>query len=122
MDFGAGSYAFGFAAGILSTLSPCVLPIVPILLGSATNAHPRAPLVLAAGLALSYAVVGGTLAWAGSNLGVDPTVFISSRSPAPALSRLLSPAMYTMTVHRFFAFISSQCTLHGRLFEINSCQ
>jgi len=75
MDFGAGSYAFSFAAGVLSTLSPCVLPIVPILLGSAANAHPRAPLALAGGLALSYAIVGSLLAWAGSNLGVDPTVF-----------------------------------------------
>lgn len=75
MDFGAASYTFGLMAGVLSTLSPCVLPIVPILLGSATNAHARAPLALAGGLALSYAVVGSTLAWAGSNLGVDPTVF-----------------------------------------------
>ena len=65
MDFGLGSYGFGFLAGLLSTLSPCVLPIIPILLGSATNAHPRAPLALAGGLALSYAVIGTTLAWAG---------------------------------------------------------
>ena len=75
MDFGAGSYALSLAAGVLSTLSPCVLPIVPILLGSAANAHPKAPLALAGGLALSYAIVGSLLAWAGSNLGVDPTVF-----------------------------------------------
>ncbi len=75
MDFGAGSYAFSLAAGVLSTLSPCVLPIVPILLGSAANAHAKAPLALAGGLALSYAIVGSLLAWAGSNLGVDPTVF-----------------------------------------------
>ena len=52
MVFGIGSYGFGLLAGLLSTLSPCVLPIVPILLGSATNAHPRAPLALAAGLAI----------------------------------------------------------------------
>lgn len=75
MDLGAGSYAFGLAAGVLSTLSPCVLPIVPILLGSAANAHPRAPLALAAGLALSYAIVGSALAWAGSALGFDPDKF-----------------------------------------------
>jgi cytochrome c biogenesis protein CcdA len=71
MDFGIGSYGFGLAAGLLSTLSPCVLPIVPILLGSAAGAHPRGPLALAAGLALSYAVLGSLLAWAGSALGVD---------------------------------------------------
>ncbi len=52
MDFGLGSYGLGLLAGVLSTLSPCVLPIVPILLGSATHAHPRAPLALAGGLAL----------------------------------------------------------------------
>jgi len=75
VDFGAGSYAFSLAAGVLSTLSPCVLPIVPILLGSAASTHPRAPLALAGGLALSYAIVGSTLAWAGASLGFDPTGF-----------------------------------------------
>lgn len=75
MEFGLGSYGLGFLAGLLSTLSPCVLPIIPILLSSATNAHRRAPLALAAGLALSYALIGSTLAWAGSNLDVDGSVF-----------------------------------------------
>ncbi|MBC7455407.1 MAG: sulfite exporter TauE/SafE family protein [Massilia sp.] len=75
MEFGFGSYGLGLLAGLLSTLSPCVLPIIPILLGSAINAHPRAPLALAAGLALSYAVIGTTLAWAGAALGVDTTLF-----------------------------------------------
>ncbi|WP_411885402.1 cytochrome c biogenesis CcdA family protein [Polaromonas sp. YR568] len=75
MEFGPGSYGFGFLAGLLSTLSPCVLPIIPILLGSATNAHPQAPLVLAGGLALSYALIGTALAWAGSTLGLDTALF-----------------------------------------------
>lgn len=75
MDFGLGSYGFGLLAGLLSTLSPCVLPIVPILLGSASNAHPRAPLALAGGLAISYAVIGTTLAWAGAALGIDASIF-----------------------------------------------
>ena len=75
MEFGLGSYGFGFLAGLLSTLSPCVLPIIPILLGSAANAHPRAPLALAGGLALSYAIIGTALAWAGSALGLDTSIF-----------------------------------------------
>jgi cytochrome c-type biogenesis protein len=41
MDFGLGTYGFGLLAGVLSTLSPCVLPILPILLGSALAAHPK---------------------------------------------------------------------------------
>lgn len=100
MDLGAGSYAFGFAAGVLSTLSPCVLPIVPILLGSAANAHPRAPLALAAGLALSYAVVGSTLAWAGSNLGLDPTVF---KMVGAAILGMLGLVLMSASLQRRFA-------------------
>jgi cytochrome c-type biogenesis protein len=100
MDFGAGSYAFGLAAGVLSTLSPCVLPIVPILLGSAANAHPRAPLALAAGLALSYAIVGSLLAWAGSNLGVDPAVF---RKVGAALLGVLGLVLMSGSLQRRFA-------------------
>ena len=58
MHFGLASYSLALLAGLLSTLSPCVLPIVPILLGSAMNAHRRAPIALAAGLAISYATIG----------------------------------------------------------------
>ena len=42
MEFGLASYGFGLLAGVLSTLSPCVLPIIPILLGSAATARGRA--------------------------------------------------------------------------------
>lgn len=75
MELGLGSYGFGFLAGLLSTLSPCVLPIIPILLGSAANVHRRAPLALAGGLAISYALIGTALAWAGSALNLDTSVF-----------------------------------------------
>jgi cytochrome c-type biogenesis protein len=71
MQLGLASYSLALLAGLLSTLSPCVLPIVPILLGSAMNAHRRAPIALAAGLAVSYATIGTTLAWAGTALELD---------------------------------------------------
>ena len=75
MTFGPGAYSLGLLAGLVSTLSPCVLPILPILLGSAVNAHPRAPLALAGGLALSYALIGTGIAWAGASLGLDASAF-----------------------------------------------
>lgn len=74
MSFGLASYGFGLLAGVLSTLSPCVLPIIPILLGSANNTHRHAPLALAAGLSISYAVIGTALAFAGSALGTNTEV------------------------------------------------
>ena len=75
MEFGLGTYGIGFAAGSLSVLSPCVLPLVPILIGSAASAHRRGPLALAAGLTLSFAALGVLLASAGAGLGLEQTVF-----------------------------------------------
>ena len=104
MEFGLGSYGFGFLAGLLSTLSPCVLPIIPILLGSATNAHPRAPLALAGGLALSYAVIGTTLVWAGSALGLDTSIF---RGIAAAILGLLGLVLVSASLQQRFASATS---------------
>lgn len=39
MDFTLGTYAVGFMAGVLTILSPCALPLVPILVASALAAH-----------------------------------------------------------------------------------
>ena len=100
MEFGLGSYGFGFLAGLLSTLSPCVLPIIPILLGSAVNAHPRAPLALAAGLAISYALIGTTLAWAGSALDIDTSVF---RTLGAVLLGLLGLVLMSANLQQRFA-------------------
>lgn len=100
MAFGAGSYGLGFLAGVLSTLSPCVLPIIPILLGSAVNAHRRAPLALAAGLALSYALIGTALAWAGSALDLDTSVF---RSLGAILLGLLGLVLMSSHLQQRFA-------------------
>lgn len=75
MEFGLGTYGIGFAAGSLSVLSPCVLPLLPILIGTAASAHRRGPLALAAGLTLSFAVLGVLLASAGASLGLNQALF-----------------------------------------------
>ena len=71
MDFGPASYGLSFVAGNLSTLSPCVLPLLPILLGTALNTHRLGPFALAGGLALSFTTVGVIVATVGSALGLD---------------------------------------------------
>ena len=75
MDFGAGTFALGFVAGLLSTLSPCVLPLLPILLATAVGAHRRGPYALALGLALSFTLVGIFLATLGASLGLEASTF-----------------------------------------------
>ena len=74
MDFGPSTYGLGFLAGALSTLSPCVLPLVPILVASAFAQHPLGLWALAAGLASSFTIVGVLVATVGLSLGIDGTV------------------------------------------------
>src|SRR6202035_3414832 len=71
-----------YLAGLLSTLSPCVLPLLPVILGSAASAHRLGPLALALGLASSFVVVGLFVATIGFSIGIDADVF---RSIAAAL-------------------------------------
>src|SRR3977135_4216260 len=64
-----------YLAGVLSTLSPCVLPLLPVILGSAASAHRFGPLALALGLASSFVVVGLFAATVGFSIGIDADVF-----------------------------------------------
>lgn len=74
MDFGAATFALAFAAGALSTLSPCVVPLLPILVASAVAQHRLALWPLAAGLALSFTAVGLFVATIGVSIGLDSSV------------------------------------------------
>ena len=62
-------------AGVLSVLSPCVWPLVPIVMGSAAGAGRAGPLALAAGLSLAFALAGTVLSFALISLGLDPELF-----------------------------------------------
>lgn len=64
-----------FLAGLLSILSPCVLPLIPIVVGAATGEHRYGPAALAAGLALSFVTIGLFVATVGFSLGLDQDIF-----------------------------------------------
>ena len=64
-------FALAFLAGVLSVLSPCVLPILPIVLGGAAAEHRFGPAALAGGLAISFVVIGLFFATVGFSLGID---------------------------------------------------
>lgn len=64
-----------FIAGVLSLLSPCVLPLVPIVLGSAAAAHTWGPAALALGLTLSFTALGLFVATIGFAIGLDADFF-----------------------------------------------
>lgn len=100
MVLGPASYGFAFAAGLLATLSPCVLPVLPILIASAVQAHPRAPLALAAGVALSYAGAGTALARASALWGIEPGPM---RMGAALLLGAAGATLVVPRLHRAFA-------------------
>lgn len=64
----------GYAAGALTILSPCVLPLVPIVLGGAAQKHRYGPLALAVGLVLSFTTTGFVIATLGASIGLDSDV------------------------------------------------
>jgi len=71
MNFAWAAYGLSLAAGGLSTLSPCVLPLIPIVLGAAIAAHRLGPFALAAGLALSFTLIGVLISSAGAAFGFE---------------------------------------------------
>lgn len=64
----------GYAAGAMTILSPCVLPLLPIVLVGAFQRHPLAPVALAAGLSISFATVGLVVALFGFSLGIETDI------------------------------------------------
>lgn len=72
-----GTVGFAFLAGLLSVLSPCVLPLVPIVLGTAASEHRLGPVALAGGLAIAFTAIGLFVATIGFAIGLDGDVFRS---------------------------------------------
>ena len=78
--------ALAFLAGLLSILSPCVLPLAPIVLAAAASEHRAGPLALAGGVALSFVAIGLFVATLGFAIGLDGGVF---RAAAAVLMMLV---------------------------------
>lgn len=62
-------------AGIFSTLSPCVLPLLPVVIAAAVSKHRLGPVALAFGLGISFVSIGLFVAVVGFSIGLDLTVF-----------------------------------------------
>lgn len=55
------SFPIAILAGIITVLSPCVLPILPILVGRSLQSHRYGPIALVMGLVSGFAVAGSLL-------------------------------------------------------------
>src|SRR5258708_39935259 len=71
-----GSLGLAFLAGVLSILSPCVLPLLPVVLGAAASEHKWGVVALASAVSLSFIAIGMFVATIGFALGYDAGWFL----------------------------------------------
>ncbi len=64
---------FGYLAGLLTLINPCVVPVLPIVLASAVQASKWGPVALAAGMSLAFVALGVSVTAFGRALGIDET-------------------------------------------------
>ncbi|WP_158747296.1 cytochrome c biogenesis CcdA family protein [Acidisphaera sp. L21] len=95
-----GSVGAGYVAGVLSTLSPCVLPLLPLVVSSALAAHRAGALLLAAGLALSFTAIGLFVATIGFAIGLDGDLF---RTLSAVLLMLIGLVLLSSVLQARFA-------------------
>jgi cytochrome c-type biogenesis protein len=58
MELGLTNMALAVGAGLASVLSPCVLPVVPVIMAGAEREDRWRPMIIVAGLALSFMAMG----------------------------------------------------------------
>lgn len=66
-----GALLLAYLAGLVTLLNPCVLPVLPLVLGAALGQSRHGPVALAAGLVLSFAGFGLLITAFGFSLGID---------------------------------------------------
>lgn len=100
MEIAALTLGLAFLAGLVTTLSPCVLPILPMIASAATGRHPLGLPALAAGLALAFTLVGVTVAASGHLLGLEEATV---RLGVGALMTLVAVVLLNSRLQQGFA-------------------
>src|SRR5580693_1962815 len=62
-------YLLGFIGGVLTIVSPCILPVLPFVFSRADQPFRRSGLPLLAGMALTFALVASVATLAGGWIG-----------------------------------------------------
>ena len=101
---GAETIGFSFLAGILSTLSPCVLPLLPLVLAGAMAAHRFGMAALTLGMVLSFVAVGLFVTTIGFAIGLDGAVF---RIVTAIVLAIVGIALFSEALQQRFAIATS---------------
>ena len=63
-------FILAYAAGLLTLINPCILPVLPIVLVGSLNASRAGPVALAMGLSVSFVAFGVLVTAFGSTIGL----------------------------------------------------
>jgi cytochrome c biogenesis protein CcdA len=110
-----GSALLGLLAGTLTTLSPCVVPILPIVLVGAAGQHRYGPLALVAGLVLAFTGVGLLISGAAWALDIPGEAIRTASATLLALFGLM--LLSTMLQERF---ASLAAPVSGFLYNVSA--
>ncbi len=67
-----GLYLSAFLAGVLTLMSPCILPLIPFVASSSLKSNRFGPLFLGLGVVLSFSLTTFLLSRTGQVLGLEP--------------------------------------------------
>ena len=103
--------AIGFLAGVITAISPCVLPVLPILLAGGASGGARRPYAIVAGLVASFVTFTLLAAWLLDLLGLPNDLLrnvaiallfvVAATLLVPRLGLLLERPFAALTRHRF---------------------
>lgn len=71
-------FVLAYGAGLLTLINPCVLPVIPIVLATALQASRLGPVVLAAGMSLSFVAFGLLVTSVGYSIGLTEEVLANA--------------------------------------------
>lgn len=71
MDIGLITLALAALAGTLTLLNPCVLPLLPVVVGAATSQTRAGLVALAAGMVIAFTLTGVVITSSGHLLGIE---------------------------------------------------
>jgi len=69
MDLGPSTLALTFGAGLASVASPCVLPVLPLVLTGTADEHRARPALVVVGIAASFVAMGVAMSLFGAAIG-----------------------------------------------------
>ncbi len=114
MDFSIVTLFVAIGAGLASVLSPCVLPVIPIIMAGAERKDRLRPLIIVLGLAISFMAMGAVSSLFGALL-IGKTRYIEIGGSAIIVTMGLMVMFDLSIFKRFYQLSNIRVTGEGRI-------